>query len=89
ENERYGIATAEGKVVYEPQYSKIHYNIPSPIENDCITFDFDENTYFLPNRYIVGEIDDVFEVIDNKFGIVSSAYIRAEKQDGKIILKRV
>lgn len=89
QNEKYGIATAEGKVLYEPQYSKIHYNIPSPIENDCITFDFDENTYSLPNRYIVGEIDDSFDVIDNKFEIVSSAYIRAEKQNGKIILKRV
>ena len=88
ENEKYGIATAEGNVVYEPQYSKIHYNIPSPIENDCITFDFDGNTYYLPNRYIVGETDDSFDVIDDKFRIISSAYIRAEKQDGKIILKR-
>lgn len=89
ENEKYGLATAEGKVVYKTQYSKIHYNIPSPIEDDNMTFDFDGNTYYLPNRYIVGEIDDSFDVIDNKFEIVSSAYIRAEKQDGKIILKRV
>ncbi len=89
ENEKYGIATAEGKVVYEPQYSKIHYNISSPIENDCITFDFDGNTYSLPNRYIVRETDDSFDVIDNKFEIVSSEYIRAEKQNGKIILKRM
>lgn len=89
ENEKYGIATSEGKVVYEPQYSKIHYNIPSLIEDDNMTFDFDGNTYYLPNRYVVGEIDDSFDVIDNKFRIVSSAYIRAEKQDGKIILKRM
>lgn len=88
QNEKYGIATAEGKIVYEPQYSKIHYNIPSPTQNDCITFDFDGNTYSLPNRYIVGEIDDSYDVIDDKFRLVSSAYIRAEKQNGKITLEK-
>jgi len=88
-NEKYGIASVEGKIVVEPQYSKIHYNIQSPVETDSTIFYFDGTTYSLPNTYIVCERDYDFIVIDKNFNVVSPKYIIASKEEGKITLKRV
>ncbi len=89
ENEKYGISTAQGNILFKPIYSKIHYNIQAPTVGDCTTFDFDGATYSLPNTYIICEKDDAFVVIDKNFNVVSPEYIIASKKKGKITLEKV
>ncbi len=88
-NEKYGVATAEGNILFDPIYYKIHYNIQAPIVEDCTSFNFDGSTYYLPNTYIICEKEDTFVVIDKSFNVVSPEYIRASKKKGKITLEKV